>query len=267
MRSPSDRLRFALTLAERAAREILARFPIDSVEFKADGTEVTEADRAAESVMREVILAEYPEHGILGEEAGETAGRGTHTWVLDPIDGTAWFGLGIPKFGTLIALLEDRTPVLGVIHLPVSGETLYAERGEGTWYRRGSAEARRVSVDPKVTGLDAAFVSSAGVHNSEIVPGARTPPFRLTQVIRRAARFRFVGDCVQHMLVAKGMLHAALDPVMMPWDSAAIVPCVREAGGEVSTMDGDTRDIVFGGSLLTASSPELHRQILELVNG
>lgn len=266
MPSPGDTLQFALSLAEHAEREILARFPIEGVEWKTDGTEVTEADRAAEAVMRGLIVEKYPDDGILGEEGGETAG-GRRTWVLDPIDGTAWFGLGIPKFGTLVALLEDREPVLGVVHLPVTAETLYAERGGGAWYRRGTDDPRRVTVRRDITGLDAAFVSSAGVHNSEIMPGARTPPFRLTELIRRAARFRFVGDCVQHLLVAKGALHAALDPVMMPWDSAAIVPCIREAGGVASTMEGDERDVVFGGSLLTSCSSELHTEILRLVAG
>ena len=203
MHSPSRDLAFALALAHTAAREILARFPIDAVERKADGTEVTEADRAAEAVMREMIGAEYPNHGILGEEAGETPGSAEYRWVLDPIDGTTWFGLGIPKFGTLVALLEGRRPVLGVVHLPVTDQTLFAERGGGCWYRRAGTEPVRATVDAGAGALEKAFISSSGVHDSEIVPGDGAGRFRLTQVIRRAASFRFLGDCVQHMVVKR----------------------------------------------------------------
>lgn len=259
-------LGFALRLAHIAAAEIMPRFQRVSTETKADGTEVTEADRGAEAAMRNQIALEYPSHGVLGEEAGETHGDSEFRWVLDPIDGTAWFTLGVPKFGTLIALLEDRTPILGVVHLPATDETLYAESGQGCWYRSPGHPARQVSVGAGVEKLSDAFVSSSGVHNSDISPDAGPGPFRLTEIIRQAKKFRFVGDCVQHMLLARGMLHAALDPVMQPWDTAALVPCLLEAGGCVSTMEGETNDVVFGRSLVTSCSPKLHETLLEMLN-
>ena len=267
MQSPSPFLDFALQLAHAAAAEILPRFRITSVETKEDGSEVTEADRRAEAVMRDRIHLRYPTHGVLGEEGSETKTGAEYLWVLDPIDGTMWFTLGVPKFGTLIALLQDRQPILGVVHLPATNETLYAESGKGCWYRGHDRLDRRVFVDRGVERIEDAFISSAGVHHSEISPGSRPGPFQLTNIIRRANKFRFVGDCVQHMLVARGMLHAALDPRMQPWDSAAIVPCLREAGATVSTMEGEADDVVFGESLICSCSEKLHQALIEELNG
>ena len=262
---PGSLLPFALRLAAAAEAEILPRLRQTRIEHKADGSEVTEADRAAEAAMRELIAREHPDHGILGEEGGEADGAGRYRWILDPLDGTAWFALGVPKFGTLVALAEGDEPVLGVIHMPATAETMWAERGGGCWYRDGDLAPRRVRVDASVTRLEQAYVSSSGVHETEMRPGRRERPLTLREVTRRAARLRFVGDCLQHLLVARGRLHAAIDARMAPWDSAALVPCLREAGATLSTVDGDG-DPVFGGSLLAASTPELHAEILGLLH-
>ena len=266
MQNPSPFLAFALQLVHEAAAEILPRFRVTSVETKEDGSEVTEADRRAEAVMRDRIQLRYPTHGVLGEEGGETKTGAEYLWVLDPIDGTMWFTLGVPKFGTLVALLQDRQPILGVVHLPATRETLYAESGKGCWYRGHDEVDRRVSVDRGIERIEDAFISSAGVHHSEISPRSGPGPFQLTEIIRNAKKFRFVGDCVQHVLVARGMLHAALDPRMQPWDSAAIVPCLREAGATVSTMEGEADDVVFGESLICSCSPKLHRALIQKLN-
>lgn len=257
---------FAFRLVDAAADQILRRFPPESVGTKPDGSEVTVADRLAEATMRDLIAQAYPDHGVLGEEHGAVGPQDGPCWILDPIDGTTWFGLGIPKFGTLVALAVDRVPILGVIHLPVTNETLFAERGCGSWYRRGTETVERISVDRATTRLSDAFVSAAGVHATEIHAAGDTRHFRLTDVIREARKFRFVGDCVQHGLVARGMLHAAIDTIMQPWDSAAIIPIVEEAGGCATTVDGRTDDVAFAGSLLTSSSPELHVQMLRTLN-
>ena len=266
MKRPGERVEFALHLARIASAEIVPRFQAVAVETKNDGSEVTEADRRAEEAMREEITRVFPADGILGEEGGEESSESRYRWVLDPIDGTLFFALGVPKFGTLVALLEERQPILGVIHLPITDETLFAERGQGCWYRRPGSEPSRTAVASDVDSLSEAFISAAGVHNSEISPDSGPGPFHLTQIVRQARRFRFVGDCVQHLLVGRGLLHAALDPVMQPWDSAALVPCLLEAGGCVSTMDGNVEDVVFGGSLLTSCSPPLHATLLSMLN-
>lgn len=261
-----DLLALARELPRIAEREILPRFQSVTVEHKADGTEITEADRAAEVAMRAAIRKQYPSHGIQGEEGKDINPGSDRQWILDPIDGTTWFALGLPRFGTLVALLEEGEPVLGVIHLPITHETMYASSGKGCWYQRGGEVPTRVRVDDSVSQLPEAFISSAGVHNSEIEPVEGHVPIQLGPVIRRARKFRFIGDCIQHMMVARGQIHAAVDTIMEPWDTAALVPCIQEAGGVASTMGGDRTNVVFGGSLVTASHPRLHEKILDILS-
>jgi histidinol-phosphatase len=140
----NELLEFALALAETAEAEILPAFRNCAVDWKPDGTEVTVADRRAEEAMRKVIGKRLPGHRVLGEEfGGPQEPTNDPLWVLDPIDGTASFAVGLPIFGTLIAYVENGEPQLGVIHFPAMGETVYAARGEGCWSRlRGGAPQR-----------------------------------------------------------------------------------------------------------------------------
>jgi len=260
----SPELDLALDLAHTAEAEILPRFRDVAVTRKPDGTEVTEADREAERQMREHLAEVRPDHAVLGEEFG-VAGPddATYQWVLDPVDGTAGFTVGVPLFGTLVALLNDGKPVVGVIHFPALGETVYAARGAGCWFRTDDEE-QRIRVDP-VDALDAATVSTTALHSSDVMADADQTPYRLTELVRRAGKFRFVTDCLQHALVARGRIHAAVDTLMHPWDVAALVPCVREAGGVARPLDPTVDDLVFGGSLLTAGSEALADDVRTLL--
>ncbi|WP_103028791.1 inositol monophosphatase family protein [Salinibacter altiplanensis] len=256
MSSLASELDLALTLARIAEGEILPRFRTVSVAHKPDGTEVTEADREAERAMREHLADERPDHAVLGEEFGKGGpDDARYQWVLDPVDGTAGFTIGMPLFGTLVGLLEEGTPVVGVIHFPALDETVYAARGEGCRFRTAESE-HAVSTDP-VESLDAATVTTTALHSSDVTAEDDQTPYRLTELVRRAGKFRFVTDCTQHALVARGRTHAAVDTLMRPWDVAALVPCVREAGGVAQPLDPDADDIVFGGSLVTAGSAAL----------
>jgi histidinol-phosphatase len=265
-------LEFALELALRAEQEILPRFRNVDVLLKPDGTVVTEADRSAERLMREIIGHEFPKDGVLGEEYGESFGQTDSTdrprrrWILDPIDGTAAFTLGIPTFGTLIALEQDGEPILGVIHFPGTGETVYAANGMGCWYRTRDGHATQVHCDASIGRVDEAYLSSTGVYDTRIQPRRASHPIDLAAAIRAAGRFRFVGDCMQHALVARGFLHAAIDPEMHPWDNAAIIPCIREAGGAVASAGGQRKDLIHAPSLVSAASEPLLEHILELLN-
>jgi len=265
MSSLSDELDVALHLAAVAEDEILPRFRAASVSHKPDGTEVTEADREAERTMRERLAEARPEHAVLGEEFGESGpDDAQYCWVLDPVDGTAGFTIGVPLFGTLVALLEDGEPVVGVIHFPALGETVYAARGEGCWFRTND-ENTQVSVDPVET-LDAATVTTTALHSSDVMADANQTPYQLTALVRQAGKFRFVTDCLQHALVARGRTHAAVDTLMHPWDIAALVPCVREAGGVAQSLDMDEEDIVFAESLVTAGSEALLHEVRSLLH-
>ena len=234
------------------------------VNTKPDGTEVTEADRRAEEVVREMITKQFPDDGILGEEFGATNGPKTqYRWVIDPLDGTTWFTLGVPIFGTLIAYLEGDEPLIGVIRFPVTGETIYAGKKLGCWFKSDNNTPVRVRVGSKV-GLKEAVVSAAGVHSSNIHTDSGQVPYNLTGLIHQAKKFRFCGDCLHHALVCRGRVHGAVDTLMQPWDSAAIIPCIEKAGGIATTLSGQRKGIVFGGNLLTSCDTSLHHEILEL---
>jgi histidinol-phosphatase len=110
--------------------------------------------------------------------------------------------------------------------------------------------------------LNEAVVSAAGTHSSDIHANSGEFPYNLTGLIHRAKKFRFCGDCLQHSLVCRARVHAAVDTIMQPWDSAAIVPCIEEAGGIATTLSGCRQGIVFGGSLLSSCDAALHQQVL-----
>jgi histidinol-phosphatase len=226
--------------------------------YKADGSEVTIADRAAERLLRRHLHAAWPGDAVLGEEYGGSLSRAGRCWLLDPIDGTASYVLGLPLFGTLVSLLMDGEPVFGCIHLPALKETTYAARGRGCWLARDGARPRRVRVAAP-RPLSAAQVGLTSFKESDMA--RRAGPWRLTALARAVGRVRLVGDCVQYALLCRGALDAAIDPLMKPWDIAALAPCVLEAGGSISDLAGETARIVERSSFIAASSARLRRAI------
>jgi histidinol-phosphatase len=261
-------LEFALSLAGTAEAAIMPVFRHCSVSFKSDGTEVTDADKRAEEVMREAIGKRYPKHLVLGEEfGGPQKPTNESLWVLDPIDGTTSFAAGLPIFGTLIAYLEGGEPQVGVIHFPAMGETVYAAKGSGCWIHvRGEANPQRVRVS-QTANISDAFISAGGTKPSDIEPPPMGPCVKLSSLILRPRKFRFISDCVQHALVAQGRIDAAIDPEMNPWDIAALIPCVEEAGGVISDLGGVREHLTWQSSLLSSSTPVLHAQILRVLQG
>ena len=233
-----------------------------SIRHKADGSEVTVADRSAERLLRRALRASWPQDAVVGEEYGGQLVRAGRCWLLDPIDGTASYVLGLPMFGTLVSLLIDGEPVFGCIHLAALRETTYAARGLGCWLTRDGARARRVHVGP-TRALSAAQVGLTSVRQSDLArrPGA----WRLTHLARSAGRLRLVGDCVQYALLCRGAIDAATDTLMHPWDIGALAPCVLEAGGSISDLNGETARIVERSSFVAASSASLRRAICACV--
>lgn len=259
----NEDLKLALELARIAEREILPRYRKVAVDIKADGSEVTEADRNAEKAIREHLAKVRPHDGVLGEEFGGTLSDG-RCWVVDPVDGTAWFTLGMPLFGTLVALVVDKEPVVGVIHLPAIDETVYAARGEGCWFTSPGNAPQTVAVSASAD-LASCIGSASGLHGSSVAPMAGLPAYKIADLQRQTHKFRFCGDCGQHGMVARGKLHFAIDTVMKPWDIAALVPCVEEAGGVTSSLQGERRNILTGGSLLSAASASVRDSVVRAV--
>ncbi|WP_257385112.1 inositol monophosphatase family protein [Tahibacter caeni] len=257
-------LRFALELADLAQAQILPHYQRCGTELKADGSEVTAADRAAERAIRAAIAQRHPMHAVIGEEFGGERDAPAQ-WIVDPLDGTSAFALGMPLFGTLIAYAEHGEPLVGVIHFPVLGETVYAALGGGCWFRRRDGATERVRVGA-AAAIEDAVVSASGVHATDVLPAADGTAHVLTPLLRRARKFRFCGDCLQHALVCRGSLHVAIDTVMQPWDIAALVPCIEEAGGVASALDGRREGLVHAGSLVASCSPALHAAVLDVLN-
>jgi histidinol-phosphatase len=225
---------------------------------KPDGSEVTLADKGAERALRAQLRAAWPADAVFGEEyGGSLTGKG-RCWLVDPIDGTASYVLGMPMFGTLVSLVVDGEPVFGCIHLPALKETTYAANGLGCWLTREGGRSRRVRVGQK-RPLSEAKVGLTMFKERNLAhrPGA----WAVTDLSRQVGRLRLVGDCVQYPLLCRGALDGAIDPLMKPWDIAALVPCVVEAGGSISDLNGETSQIIERGSIVAASSDRLRREI------
>jgi myo-inositol-1(or 4)-monophosphatase len=234
--------------AERARAEILPRFRSVAVELKADGSPVTEADRAAERVIRACLHDAYPEFSILGEELGAEGGEGRPCWVVDPIDGTLAFSRGIPLYATLIALLADGEPVLGLIDCPGTGERYVGWKGGGC--RRNGVPVR-VSQE---SDLSRAIVSHGDPYCFDAF-GKRAAFERLA---REIPMLRGYTDAFGHAQVLGGGVGAMVDLDLNPWDAAATQALVPEAGGRCETLPG--REGKIG---LVLGSPALVEQLLE----
>jgi histidinol-phosphatase len=260
--SISEILDFALALSREAGQFILPLWRNVSADYKADGSEVTEADRGAERLLRHRIAERYPEHAILGEEFGGTSARDAeHLWLIDPVDGTASFVIGLPLFGTLIGYLRKGQPLVGVIGAHALGEVVYAATGQGCWHQRDGNDAQRVRTSP-VMDPAAAFVVSTSIEHTDLDPRDPVPSVCLSRLYSRARRFRWSGDCINYALLCQGRIDVAIDPRMNPWDIAAVAPCVREAGGVLSSLDGN-EDVVWQPNLVASANPSLHARVLD----
>jgi len=220
-----------------------------AIEHKADQSPVTQADRDAEALLREKINARFPTHGIIGEEHGNERESADFVWVLDPIDGTKSFISGVPLWGTLIALLHNGSPVLGAIHQPILGQLLI---GDGT-----TAELNGCPVRTRATTA----LSEATLLTSDTVNlDARMGADRASALLGRARIARTWGDCYGYLLVATGQADAMLDPIMNPWDIAALVPIIRGAGGIISDWSGGPA--YPADAIVATATPELHNALL-----
>jgi len=232
-----------LDLAVRAARAAgeatLRHFRVPGleVETKADASPVTRADREAERILRETIGAAFPDDGILGEEEGATPGTSGHLWILDPVDGTLSFVRGVAQYGTLVGLEVEGRAVLGVAYLPALGEMMYAARGLGAWWVDGLGGPREERRPARVSSVDRpadAFLCHTSV-GGFIRTGRLDAFLRLRDAV---GRDRGWGDCYGHLLVATGRADIMVDPVLSPWDCAALQPIVEEAGGAFRDLSG-----------------------------
>lgn len=246
-------IEFARSLAEASGRLIAERFTGGemTVDTKADLSIVTETDRDVETMLREMIHAIHPQHGIVGEEFGDEAPDAEYVWTLDPIDGTISFVSGVPLFGTLIGLMHNGEPILGVIHQPVLGEMMIGD-GEKT-----TLNGREVAVRPCTHLGDATLLTTDPGLADRFQDGAKFQALR-----RSAAMTRTWGDCYGYLMLASGRADIMVDPIMNQWDLIPLIPIIRGAGGVITDWHGG--DPVTGNSIV-AAGPGLHSQVLEIL--
>lgn len=225
------RLEFAVEIARQAGEQTLAGFRKTelTVERKSDGSPVTAVDRAAEELLRDRIAERFPEDAILGEEFGETPGRSSYRWVLDPIDGTKTFICGVPLYTTLVAVMQDDAPLIGVVFAPAGDEMVYAARGLGCWHVVAQSKPRRARVSTVDQLAEAVFLTTAvRSFSTERGTDARLLYDRMQDACRIT---RTWGDAYGYLLVATGRAEIMIDPALSLWDAAALQPIIEEAGG------------------------------------
>jgi len=248
------RLEWAVRIAREAGDLTLGYFrrPNLAVEFKADASPVTAADRAAEQLLRKRIAERFPNDSILGEEFGAAVGSSGYQWVLDPIDGTKSFVHGVPLYTTLVAVLAEEQPLLGVICAPACGEMVYAAKGSGCWYtdsRSGDAapSAARVSAVERLS--DSLLLTSEVASFATSRAKDALPTYLELQKASRLARTW--GDGYGYLMVATGRAEVMIDPVMNLWDAAALQTVIEEAGGRFTDWQG--RATVHAGEAIATN--------------
>lgn len=255
----TDDLRLAHVMADAVDAQTMSRFKaLDlRVETKPDLTPVTDADRAAEEAIRGQLSRARPRDAVLGEEFG-SIGQGPRRWVIDPIDGTKNFVRGVPVWATLIALVDDGEPVVGVVSAPALGRRWWAAKGAGAYTGRSLSAATRLGVS-SVSGLSDASLSYSSLTGWK-ERGNLGEFLDLTEAVWRT---RAYGDFWSYCLVAEGAVDIACEPELNLYDMAALVPVVTEAGGRFTSLEGEEGP--FGGNAL-ATNGLLHDEVLHLLN-
>lgn len=254
-------LAFALDLADEADQIAMSYFRGElGATAKADGSLVTLADRAVESRLREVLAMRYPGHSVLGEEAGYTAGAdGAGRWIVDPIDGTNGFARGVPVWATLLAYEFEGVVQLGVASAPALGTRWWAARGMGAY--RGATSGGRAG--ERIHVSDVRTIAESQVLNGSMKYALQRWP-NAQAVNDRAWRERGYGDFWAHCLVAEGAAEAMFENGPQPWDLAALIVIVEEAGGLLTDDQGQPG--IDQGYAVT-SNGHVHRELLALLRG
>jgi histidinol phosphatase-like enzyme (inositol monophosphatase family) len=247
----AEYLAFGTDLATEAGKVTLRYFRRGiAIDHKPDSTPVTIADRETECLIRSAINRRYPQHGILGEEYGESNPGARWRWTVDPVDGTEAFIHGVPLYTVLIALQCDGESVLGVIHCPPLHETVAAAVGCGCTYNERRCEVSQVD-----------DLTQARVNVTDYADLMKRNPRFATKLLSTVRMCRGWGDAYSYLLVATGRAEVGLDPVANIWDWAPLKPIIEEAGGRFTDFKG--AQTVQAGSVL-ASNRLLHDRLLDM---
>jgi len=248
-------LALAAELADAAGEAIRPHFrqPI-AVTDKPDLSPVTVADRAAEAAMRRLIIARFPQHGIIGEEYGPERADAEFVWVLDPIDGTKSFISGVPLFGTLIALAQQGRPILGIIDQPISRERWIGAAAHPTTFNGTPIHCRPCAALAAATMFSTSpdmFKGPDAVAHGRVAAAAKL--------------VRFGADCYAYGLLALGFIDLVIEASLKPYDFSAMVPIIEGAGGIATDWQGKPLTLASDGRVLVAGDRNAHREALALL--
>ena len=215
---------------------------------------VTQADKLAETIIREGLAELFPSYAVVGEEFGGEIGDGW-TWIIDPIDGTRSFMSGMLHWGVLLGLYEGDVPRFGAMYQPFTDELFWGDN-DSAYYRRGDV-SRELKVSP-CEGLAKATLAATGpdMFSPEELP-------RFNAVLEAARQVRFGGDCYLYSLIAMGQIDIGVESSLKPYDIAALIPIIRGAGGVVTNWEGGSA--ALGGQVLAAGDARVHAAALELL--
>jgi histidinol phosphatase-like enzyme (inositol monophosphatase family) len=256
----TDLLECAHDLADRSGQVILPHFrkslQVDNKAEPGKFDPVTVADRAAERVIMKALKQSYPEHGIEGEEFGTKLGTSKlpFRWVIDPIDGTRSFIMGLPTWGTLIGLMDGDTPLLGVMDQPFTQERFWSTE-KASFFRGPDGREKRLKTRNCATLADATLSTT---HPDMFAGGAETKGF---QKLRAKAKItRYGGDCYAYCLLAAGHIDIIIEAGLKPYDVAALIPIIERAGGAITSWTGGC--CAHGGRVLASGDRTLHAAVL-----
>ncbi|WP_321822586.1 MULTISPECIES: histidinol-phosphatase [unclassified Burkholderia] len=222
------------------------------VELKSDDSPVTLADREIEAMLRAMISDRFPDHGILGEEEAPVGLHSEFVWVIDPIDGTKSFISGMPTFGTLIGVMHNGVPCVGVIDMPALGERWVGAPSKGTHYNGEACRTRGTK-----------RLASANIYSTspDIFAGENKESFE--RLSHGAAMRRFGGDCYAYALLASGWVDIVCEAGLQPYDYLALVPIIERAGGVITDWGGRPLSASSDGRVIASATRDLHDEVLK----
>lgn len=223
-----------------------------SVENKNDLSPVTIADKLTEEKIRELIKKEFPSHGIIGEEFGNENEGAEFVWVIDPIDGTKSFVSGALSFGTLIALIKNNDPIIGVINHPILDEFLIGDN------QIALLNDNKVSIRSCKNITESTLLTTDHLNVSKY-----QSKNGFENLISKVKLYRNWGDCYGYYLLATGFADIMIDPIMSVWDAMALIPIINGAGGKITDYQGGNP--VTGNSIV-ASNPLIHNEVIKILN-
>jgi len=246
---------FANILADKSADIIMKYFRYQfTIETKKDNSPVTIADKNSEEKIRELIKKKYPSHGILGEEFEETNIDSEFTWVIDPIDGTMSFIAGHKDFGTLIALLHNKKPVLGIINCPAHQERWIGVRNQPTTLNNNIIRTS------KIQELKNSYAFTSGLYFEDQMFRAG-----FNKIIKKTKYHRLGGDCYMYGMLASGLIDIVIEDTLKAYDYMALIPVIEGAGGIITDKYNQKINLDSDGSLIATANFKLHNKVFEIL--